>query len=72
MLQLNTQQKELLNIQEASHFVSDLFGKNITNSNISYLIQYGRVRKVGENGSTQIYKSDLLEYYEKAFLIVVY
>jgi len=55
---------ELLNIKEASKWASGYLGRNVTTSNISYLIQYGRVKKIGNNGSTQVLKSDLIKYYE--------
>lgn len=57
-------QSQLLNIKEASEWASQYMEKNITPSNISYLIQYGRVKKIGENGSTQIDKQELLQYYQ--------
>jgi hypothetical protein len=57
-------QNELLTIKEASEWASSYIGKNVTTSNISYLIQYGRVKKIGENGSTQISLIDLQNYYE--------
>ena len=52
---------------EASKWVSQHLKKKVTPSNISYLIQYGRIGKVGNNGSTFIDKRDLLNYY-KTFL----
>jgi len=55
---------ELISIKEASVWASKYLEKNVTTSNISYLIQYGRVKKYGENGSTQIVKEDLVEYYK--------
>ncbi len=55
---------ELLTIKEASDWASEYLKKNVTTSNISYLIQYGRIKKIGDNGSTQISKSDLTKYYE--------
>lgn len=61
-----TEQNELLSIQEASTWASSFLKRVVTESNISYLIQYGRVRKIGENGTTQIIKADLLRYYEKS------
>ncbi len=54
---------ELLTIAEASKWASRRFKKNITTSNISYLIQYGRIRKNGSNGSTMVYKDELEQYY---------
>jgi DNA methylase len=55
---------DLLDIKEASVWASEHLGKNVTPSNISYLIQYGRIRKVSDNGSTQISKKELTEYYK--------
>lgn len=55
---------ELFTIKEASLWASDYLGKNVTSSNISYLVQYGRIKKIGENGSTQILKKDLIDYYK--------
>lgn len=55
---------DLLSIKEASEWASEYLGKNVTPANISYLIQYGRVRKNGDNGGTQVSKKDLIEYYK--------
>ncbi len=55
--------KQLLTIKEASQWASELLDKSVTPSNISYLIQYGRVRKIDENGTTQVDKNELKEYY---------
>jgi hypothetical protein len=52
-----------INIKQASKLATEYLGKNITTSNISYLIQYGRIKKIGENGTTQISKNELLNYY---------
>ncbi|WP_198407707.1 DNA methyltransferase [Candidatus Endomicrobiellum trichonymphae] len=54
---------EYLTIKEASLWATNYLGKEITASNISYLIQYGRIHKIGHNGSTQILKSELIKYY---------
>jgi len=55
---------ELLSIKEASQWATKYLEKNVTTANISYLIQYGRIKKIGENGSTQILKEELVEYYK--------
>lgn len=55
---------ELLTIKEASEWATYHLGKNVTTSNISYLIQYGRIKKIDDNGSTQISKDELLKYYK--------
>jgi len=39
--------KNLLTIQEASEWASSFLDRNISESNISYLIQYGKVKKYG-------------------------
>ncbi|MBI4722653.1 MAG: site-specific DNA-methyltransferase [Candidatus Stahlbacteria bacterium] len=56
--------EELLNIKEASVWATEYLGKTVTASNISYLIQYGRVRKIGDNGMTQVSKQELINYYK--------
>lgn len=53
-----------MTIKEASEWASKHIGRNVTPSNISYLIQYGRVKKIEGNGATQISLSDLLSYYQ--------
>ncbi|MCF8054646.1 MAG: site-specific DNA-methyltransferase [Deltaproteobacteria bacterium] len=55
---------ELLTIKEASKWATNHTGKNVTTANVSYLIQYGRIKKIGDNGSTQVAKQDLLNYYK--------
>jgi hypothetical protein len=60
---INVQSDDLLTIHEASKWASDYLGKKVTPSNISYLIQYGRVKKIGNNGQTQVSKQELSEYY---------
>ncbi|MCL2072357.1 MAG: site-specific DNA-methyltransferase [Marinilabiliaceae bacterium] len=55
---------ELLTIKEASEWATNHLRKNVTPGNISYLIQYGRIKKIGDNGFTQIAKQDLINYYK--------
>lgn len=54
-----------MSIKEASIWASEHLGKTVTAANISYLVQYGRIRKIGENGSTQIVLEDLIQYYNE-------
>ncbi len=54
---------ELLTIKEASKWASEYLNKKITTSNISYLIQYGRIKKIGNNGNIFVKKEDLKKYY---------
>ena len=55
---------EFLSIKEASAWATMHTRKVVTTANISYLIQYGRIKKIGENGSTRISKQDLINYYK--------
>ncbi len=55
---------ELFTIKEASEWATEYLGKNVTSSNISYLIQYGRIKKIGSNGTTQVSKQELTNYYK--------
>lgn len=55
---------DLLTIKEASDWASKYLKKKVTTSNISYLIQYGRIKKIGSNGDTLIAKQDLIKYYD--------
>ncbi|MFH1049401.1 MAG: DNA methyltransferase [bacterium] len=58
---------EFLNIKQASEFASQHLGKNVTTSNISYLINYGRIRKRGNNGDSIISKDELVKYYNSYY-----
>ena len=56
--------QDLLSIKEASEWATNYLKKNVTTSNISYLIQYGRIKKIGDNGTVQVSKQDLINYYK--------
>jgi len=56
---------KLLTIKEASKWASNYLKKQVTPSNISYLIQYGRVPKICNTGNTQVAKEELMKYYEQ-------
>ncbi len=49
--------------KEASQWATIFTGKNVTPSNISYLIQYGRIKKYGNNGDVLVSINDLKDYY---------
>lgn len=55
---------ELLDIKAASRWASHYLKRNVTTSNIAYLIQYGRVKKHDNNGNTFVDKQDLIQYYK--------
>ncbi len=58
---------ELLTIKEAAKFASKHINKNVTSSNITYLLNYGRVPKIGSNGSTLVSKNELIKYYQSYY-----
>ncbi len=54
----------LVSIPKASKWATDYLEKEVSPTNISYLVQYGKVRKHGENGSVLVDLGDLKKYYE--------
>ncbi|MBC8465720.1 site-specific DNA-methyltransferase, partial [bacterium] len=59
--------QQLISIKEASKWATGYLGKQVTMSNISYLIQYGRIKKNGINGKTLIDKDELKTYYKSTY-----
>lgn len=55
--------REYISINEASHWASQYLSKVVTPANISYLVQYGKVKKYSTNGETRVKLSDLQAYY---------
>lgn len=53
----------LVSIKEASIWASDFIKKEVTESNISYLIQYGRINRYNESGTTKVSLADIKKYY---------
>jgi hypothetical protein len=60
----NAVESDLMDIKQASEWASRYLGKNVTISNIAYLIQYGRIKKVGNNGTNLVDKNELINYYK--------
>lgn len=56
--------KELFSIKEASEWATRHLSKTVTTSNISYLIQYGRIKKIRDNEDTLVSKQELMNYYK--------
>lgn len=52
-----------LTIKEASQWATELLHREVSNANISYLINYGKVKKYARNGAVVIMKDELEEYY---------
>lgn len=62
--------RDLMTLQEASNWATAYLGKNVTTSNIAYLIQYGRIAKEHPaNGVRGVFvkRSDLEDYYKAHF-----
>lgn len=55
---------DLISIPEAGHWATCLLGKKVTSSNISYLIQYGRIQKFSTGEAIKVSKTELLNYYD--------
>ena len=53
----------LLTLKQASQWASKRVNKNVTPANITYLIQYGQVESVVDNGATLVPKKSLENYY---------
>jgi len=58
---------QLLTIREATKWAAKFLNKQVSTSNISYLIQYGRIRKFDENGEVLIDVADLENYYKSHY-----
>ena len=56
-------EKMLLTLNQASRWASEHLDKNVTPANITYLIQYGRIESVVNNGLTLIPMQSLEDYY---------
>ncbi len=61
--ELSQVEDELLTIKEASEWASQHVGREVSTANISYLVQYGRVKKISGNGPKVVSKQDLVSYY---------
>ncbi len=61
---LYKQNKKFIGLQEASKWASRYLGRDITTSNISYLLQYGRIKKYENNGNILIDVNELKNYYD--------
>lgn len=58
---------QFLTIKEAAKFASQYLNKNVTTSNISYLLNYGRIPKIDGNGTTLIDPQVLINYYQSYY-----
>jgi len=58
---------DLIKIKDASKWISSELKKDITSSNISYLVNYGRIQKHKNNGDTFVSKKEVREYYNSYY-----
>jgi len=56
--------KNLISLRQASDWASRYLNRTVTISNISYLLQYGRIKKYGSNGNPLVSVEELKEYYD--------
>ncbi len=58
------EEKKLINLKEASIWASNYLNRKVTVSNISYLVQYGRIKKYGNDGNPLVDIDELKNYYD--------
>lgn len=56
--------KQLVSLKKASNWATEFLKKDISVSNISYLVQYGKIKKHIDNGSLLVDVEELKKYYE--------
>ena len=54
-----------INIRSASSIATKLLSKKITQSNISYLIQYGVIDYINQNNTIYLHKEQFYDYFQK-------
>lgn len=64
LTQFGKKETKLVNIKDASEWGSQYLSRRVTISNISYLLQYGRITKYGNNGNPLINIEELKDYYD--------
>ncbi len=55
---------KLINLKEASVWASQYLNRKVAVSNISYLVQYGKIKKYGYNGNIFVDIDELKNYYD--------
>lgn len=55
---------DLITVKNASRWASDYLGKTVTASNITYLINYGRIHRTIENNVIYVSVNELKSYYK--------
>ncbi|MBU1129667.1 MAG: site-specific DNA-methyltransferase, partial [Nanoarchaeota archaeon] len=54
-----------LSLKEASEWASDFLGRDVTPSNITYLIQYAKIKKFMEQLIIKVEVNELKNYYSE-------
>ena len=54
---------DLMSLREAAEWASRQLGRTVTPSNISYLVQYGKIGRFRTNGGVLVSRSELEDYY---------
>ncbi len=54
-----------VNIREATNIASNILNKKVTQSNISYLVQYGVVDTINQNNTIYLHQEQLYDYFQK-------
>ena len=67
-MEVGISERDLIDIREASRWASEFLRREVTESNIAYLINYGRVSKRVVNGRVYVSLEELRRYYEEATL----
>ncbi len=60
----NEEEKQFVSLKVASEWASCYLNRKVTVSNISYLIQYGKIKKYKSNGSVVVNIKELKSYYD--------
>lgn len=61
---LEKESEKLFNLNDASEWASKYTKRKVSISNISYLIQYGRIKKYGNDGNPLVSIEELRNYYD--------
>ncbi|AEE95381.1 DNA methyltransferase [Mahella australiensis] len=68
MINISTyEHTDLMTVKEASDWAAQYLNKKVTESNILYLIQYGKIKKISQNGSVLVSRYELENYYESYY-----
>ena len=61
---LEENERKFVNLKDASIWASQYLGRKVTVSNVSYLIQYGKIKKYGYDGEPLVDICELKNYYD--------